>query len=128
MRRRMLSQVAIARRGRDDRPRYPLNIKTRFLPTCPSSTQTPLDHYRAVEQISAPPPRPPPARPRPRNDSRKAAPMSTSRKIAHKAEAVKGAFKKTAAGSPAAGACAPKAPLTRQRATSNRPGPRSKTP
>ena len=43
-----------------------------------------------------PPPRPPPARPRPRNDPRRTAPMSIARKIAHKAEAVKGAFKKTA--------------------------------
>ena len=75
-----------------------------------------------------PPLRPPPACPRPRNDSRKAPLMSISRKIAHKAQAVKGSCKKTAGGSPAAGACAPKAALTRPRATSNRPGRKSRTP
>ena len=46
--------------------------------------------------LPSPPPMSLPVRPRPRNDSRKAAPTSISRKIAHKAQAVKGAFKKTA--------------------------------
>ena len=44
----------------------------------------------------SPPLKPPPAFPRPGNDSRKRPPVSISRKIAHKAQAVKGACKKTA--------------------------------
>ena len=54
--------------------------------------------------------------------------MSIARKIAHKAEAVKGASRRRQGGPPATGACAPRAAVTRPRATSSRPGPRPRTP
>ena len=54
--------------------------------------------------------------------------MSIGKKLAHKAEAIKGATKKISAAPPATPGCAPRAAPISPRPTPNRQGPKSKTP
>jgi hypothetical protein len=54
--------------------------------------------------------------------------MSIGKKIAHKAQAAKGAAKSTSAAPPATPDCAPRDASISSRATPNRQGTRSKTP